>query len=225
MLPPREVQVCFSSIQKEIEPRGDYGGVLLDDLRATLAEELCSVARTAIEENVSLAEAISRSDFLGRYEKDRELLETLGQLAFVSFKLKELASRSLIVVRGYADSERWPWERELNPPGPRILVHPLDGPPTGGDDYGLRFGAEMSTVVLGQAATNRRTYGNEDLPDLRGAEVARILSKIVDACSPKGGVLGPGQVRVEILQGHVFGTTSEDDRRARVHLIVYLRPE
>jgi hypothetical protein len=70
------------------------------------------------------------------------------------------------------------------------------------------------------------TYENTDLPDLRGATAAGILSDLIDGCQRMSGLTADAissRTPVEILEGQVYPQqNSVPDRKARVYVIAYL---
>jgi hypothetical protein len=136
----------------------------------------------------------------------------------VAYKIKMLGTEPLLVVRGYADAEHGPWSRSLPTPGRTIRVHESTEPNV---EYPAKFLSRLSSVRLGRPATYQE-YKNEDLPNLRGSEVAAVISRLFDTCAGFSDLF-TSKIPVEILDGHVYQDMSANDRKARIYALVFLK--
>ena len=102
------------------------------------------------------------------------------------------------------------------------MLHENANPNAMPAEYALTFRPGLTRVAVGQSAT----YGNDDLPNLRAAEVAMIVAALVDnTCESPSPNTSAGKIDVEILEGRVYPERSEVDRKARVHVLVFLNDQ
>ena len=140
-------------------------------------------------------------------------------------RIKLIAGNALVLVRGYADGEQGPWRRDLDASRASIRLHENTNPNAASNEYALEFQSELAGVRIGLSTAGGATYGNEDLPNLRAAEVADILTALAGDCPSSTPSTSVGPIAVEILEGQVYPEHSEDDRRARVHLLAFLKAD
>jgi hypothetical protein len=213
----------FEFAAERYQMKGDYAGKLTEQLSASIAKIICDAAQRAIFNAVPLREAVRTVPELARYEADPQLLMALAELQYVRMRLQMLAADSLVAVRGYADGERGPWEHPLDASRSKMQVHENADPTAKPADYALTFKPELSQVTVGLPASSYTKYGNEDLPNLRGAEAAAVVWTLVKTCQHQASGIPPGRIAVGILEGRVYHERSEEDRKARVHLLVFLK--
>jgi hypothetical protein len=202
--------------------KGDYQGRIAEELRTKIASLICEAARRAIVENVPLPNAVRNMPPIREYDVDPEFLNQLTELQYLQMRIKLLAGSAIVLVRGYADGEQGPWERKLDPPSRAIVRLHENTKPTP-DEYALNFRPELTSVQIGRPETKNTTYINKDLPNLRGAEAASIINALVGSCPAPTAGLSAGTVTAEVLEGQVYPDHSEIDRKARVHLLVFLK--
>lgn len=208
----------FGSQQYRVS--GDSAGRLSAELAERIGQEICQSIQRAIAGEVPLVQVVKQIPELSKYDGDPVMLMKIGELWYVATRLKAMVARTRIMVRGYADGEQAGWERPLDASRRRVELHPNAFPSSDfREDYALTFKAGVETVDLGRPSSNRATYGNADLPNLRAAEVDAILKALTLAC-PSQGVDGP--LSAEILEGRVYREHGPADRKARVHFALEL---
>jgi hypothetical protein len=203
--------------------KGDYQGRLAAELQTKISMLICEIARRAIVEKVPLPEAIKNMPPIREYDLDPQLIATLAEFEYVRMRLQILAGRAVVLVRGYADGEQGPWRRGLDPSLATVRLHESVDPNAKQTEYAMNFRADQTQISVGQPGPNGPTYGNDDLPNLRGEETSEILSALVGSCPQVIPNTVPGDIPVEVLQGRVYPQHSEIDRKARVHLLVFLK--
>jgi hypothetical protein len=204
--------------------RGDYQGRLAEELRNQISALICEAARRAIVESVSLPVAINNMPPIRGYEVDKELIATLTELQYLRMRLQIMAANALVLVRGYADGEQGPWRQTLDSSrATTVSLHENAKPNAKEIEYSLTFRPDLTQVAIGQSGPRGTTYGNDDLPNLRGQETSEIISALVGTCPQTIPNTAAGMIPVEVLQGRVYPQHSEIDRKARVHLLVFLK--
>ncbi|MEX3010114.1 hypothetical protein [Hoeflea sp. TYP-13] len=213
----------FDFESEEFVIKGDYQGRISEELRTSLADTICGAATRAIVQGVPLEEAIKNMPAIDGFEVDSQLVASLVEWTYVQMRIKLLAADALVLVRGYADGERRRWQRDLDNSRAAIRLHENVDPNAKNDDFALTFRADATKHMLGVPSGGQTVYGNEDLPNLRAAEVAEILKKLVRKCSAPSPAASPGSIGIKILDGFVYPQHNEVDRKARVHLLVFLK--
>jgi hypothetical protein len=217
----------FDFDETEITIRGDYKGRLAEAIRTEMATSICTAAQSALVHGVPLPDAISRIPRVAGLDVPEQLVGQLTEVVYVyaQMRLKLRAGHTLVLVRGYADGEKTSWSRTLGPAPRTLMVHANTDPHAKQPEYALTFRAALSPVEVGRMDKGSAIYGNTDLPDLRGAAVAEILTALIDGCRRIGGTGSFTEARptpVEILDGQVYPQHSVPDRKARVHVVAYL---
>ncbi len=202
--------------------KGDHRGRIAEEMRTKIASLICEAARRAIAENVPLPDAVRNMPPIKEYDLDPELLSQLAELQYLQMRIKLLAGNATVLVRGYADGERGSGERKLDPPS-RAIVKLHENTKRTPDEYTLNFRPELTSIQIGRPKAKSPTYTNSDLPNLRGAEAASIINALVGSCSAPTAGPPAGTVTAEVLEGQVSPDHSEIDRKARVHLLVFLK--
>ena len=105
------------------------------------------------------------------------------------------------------------------------MVHAIVNPHATDPDNAMTFRTVLSPAEAGRMEKGGASYGNTDLPNLRSAAVAEILTALIDGCQQMGGTgvdARSSPTQVEILDGQVYPQHSVPDRKARVHVVAYL---
>jgi hypothetical protein len=213
----------FEFNSEEHTIRGDYQGRLKEALRTEISALICETARRAIVESVSISEAVRNMRPIRDYDVDGKLIDTLVEFQYARMRLQIMAGSAYLLVRGYADGEQGPWRRNLDPSLATVRLHEIANPNVQQPEYALTFRPYLTQVAIGQGAHQSGTYGNNDLPNLRGEVASRIISALVGTCPQSTPNTAVGEIPVEVLQGRVYPQHSEPDRKARVHLLVFLK--
>jgi hypothetical protein len=215
----------FDFNSQDYKIKGNYNGRLAEALRADIGGLICEAARRAIGENVPLPEAVRDMPPIRQYDMNRDLLTTLSEFQYVRMRLQVMAGRALVLVRGYADGEQGPWRQNLDPSLATVRLHENADPNTKQPEYALTFRPNLTQVSVGKDGPNGSTYGNDDLPNLRGEEVSEILSALIGRCPESLPNTSAGTMPIEVLEGRVYPQHSEIDRKGRVHLLVFLKEQ
>ena len=202
--------------------KGDSRGRIAEALRTKIASLICEAARRAIVEDVALPDIVKGMPPIKEYNVDPEILSQLVELQYLQMRIKLLAGNATVLVRGYADGEQGFAERRLDPSS-RAIVKLHENTKRTPDEYALNFRPEITSVQIGRPNTKNPTYVSKDLPNLRGAEVASIINALVGSCSAPTAGPPAGTVTAEVLEGQVFPGHGVIDRKARVHLLVFLK--
>lgn len=210
----------FASEQFTLE--GESAKGLTEELSSRLAQLICDASMAAIVNGVSPREAFARIPLLAQYESDGQRVTEVAELKYVMMRLQLLAADSLVLVRGYADGEDGPWEHPLNPAFKDVDLRENAFPERKPEEYALEFKPEpLSHIVLGRPTTYT-TYGNVDLPNLRGEATQRIISALIQSCPPPAN-RQVGKIDVQVLEGRVYEAKSRVDRKSRVFLVIFLK--
>lgn len=215
----------FDFNSEEYKIKGDYNGRLAQVLQTQASALICEAARRAIVEGVLPSDAIRNMPPIRDYDMNSQLLATLGEFQYLRMRLQIMAGRAVILTRGYADGERTGWSQKLDPSFATVQLHENATPDAQPIEYALTFRPELTQVAIGKASTNGPIYGNTDLPNLRGEMAARIISLLVDDCPLNVPNFSPDTIPVQILEGQVYAQHSEIDRKARLHLLVFLKDQ
>jgi hypothetical protein len=213
-----------------------YGRIISDNVKSSLAGFICEAVTIAINDNISPRDAVSRVPEL-RDLANAEYINVLADYTYLMTKVKLLAAESLIVVEGYADSQRATWQHPLDKTRTKITLHEHDTSASDDNVDDLIFKSGLSTIPVGrpnmknpqtdmnnpQPDINDPQYGNEDLPNLRGGTTAILISTLVETCPPSTSLGVAGKMTVQILAGKVFPDRNKNDRKARVHLLIFLK--
>ncbi len=200
---------------------GDHEGRLKEALGGNAGEVLCLVVAEPLAGRVPLKQAIEGLPELADYDADPLLLSILAEFQYIRTRVQLLGADALFTVRGYADGEEGPWELPLDTEDRAVSLH-KNSDPMASSDYALTFRPELTAEVQGRPA-DYDSYGSEDLPNLRAAEVADVLSAMLDACPPQSR-RKTGSVAAQVLEGRVQDGRPFDSR-ARVNLLVSLDQE
>jgi hypothetical protein len=195
---------------------------MTEELTAGIGKLICDAVHAAIVNGVSPRETFARIPSLARYDGDAQRVQEVAELQYVRMRLQMLVADSLLLLTGYADGEQGPWEEHLDPSFKSAAVHRNTRPNVKPADYALEFEPEPTAVTLGRPSSNYATYGNADLPNLRSEASMRIISDLLKSCSPPTNT-PTGKIDVEILDGRVYEGKSEPDRKARVHILIFLK--
>jgi hypothetical protein len=213
----------FNSREYEIRMISGNQEGIPDELKSELIDVICDAARRAAINQISLGGAIDSIAPLRGYDINRPVVAQLTEFTYIQMRLRMMAREALLLVRGYADEELSPWREPLKKPFGDIVVHENIDPDSSEGENGLVFRAQQTPISIGQMEKNHTTtYDNKDLPNLRAAETAAILKTLVD-CSGHAPNTNVGNIAVEILEGRVYPEHNEVDRKARVHLLVFLK--
>jgi hypothetical protein len=184
---------------------------------------------SALVDRVPLQAAISNMGRISGYDEQesrlliRYLTETQYALQYMRMRLQLGAGAARILVRGYADGERGPWQHKLNPAGRTIALHKsVSTDVTPEAEFTAPFPPEESRSVLGRPDAYT-SYGNEDLPNLRGARAAGLITNLQNCSAPPPSP-AVSTLPVWILEGRVYPGHAPVDRKARVYLLVFLKP-
>jgi hypothetical protein len=213
----------FNSREYEIRMISGNQEGIPDELKSELIDVICDAARRAAINQISLGGAIDSIAPLRGYDINRPVVAQLTEFTYIQMRLRMMAKEALLLVRGYADGELSPWRAPLNKPFGDIVVHENIDPDSPEGENGLVFREQQTPISIGQVEKNHTTtYDNKDLPNLRAAETAAILKTLVD-CSEHAPDTDVGNMAVEMLEGRVYPAHNEVDRKARVHLLVFLK--
>jgi hypothetical protein len=183
---------------------------------------ICEAAKSAALNEIRLDEAISKILTLTGYDLNRQVIAQLTEFTYVAMRLQLMAAEALVLVRGYADGQMAPWSNPVNNSLTSIRVHENMTPDAPEDNGGLNFRKELTSVAIGQEANGHTSYTNVDLPNLRAQEVWKKLTDVVHCPQPTPNT-SVGTLAVETLQGRVYPEHKKEDRRVRVHLLVFLK--
>ncbi len=215
---PRGVGL-FEFAPQSYDFAGDHAGRLAEALGGNAGEVICLVIAEPLAGRVPLRQAIEGLPELADYDAEATLLAILAEFQYLRTRVQLLGADSLFAVRGYADGEEGHWELPLDPRDRSVVLHENSDPTAVSDDYALAFNPDLTAEVQGRPAAYD-SYGSEDLPNLRAAAVAEILSAIIVAC-PLQSRRKIGSVAAEVLEGHADDGRPAD-RRVRVNLLVFL---
>jgi hypothetical protein len=181
---------------------------------------ICTAINRAVEQGVSLNDAIAGIPKPTGFDLDDELLKTLVDFPYLVTKLKALAGHPILYVRGYADNQESPWKDPLYLPFPPLVfhVHRNEGSDPLIDEIKLAFQAAESDCAIGKKEGDQTIYANPDLPNLRAVTTKRILEALMTTCPGRGS----SQIPVEILDGWVYSNHNEEDRKVRLFLVIFL---
>jgi hypothetical protein len=212
----------FNSREYEIRMiTGNQG--IPDKLKSEFIDVICEAARRAAIDQISLSGAIDSIAQLKGYDMNRPVLAQLTEFTYIQMRLRMMAAEALVLVRGYADGELSPWREPLKRPFGNIMVHENMDPDSPEGENGLVFREQQTPISIGRVEKNHAiTYDNKDLPNLRAAETVSILKTLVDCSGPTPNT-SIDSIAVEILEGRAYPEPNEVDRKARVHLLVFLK--
>jgi len=204
--------------------RGDYQGKFFDGpnekLNTELVDLICPAINRAVNQNVSLQDAINDIPKLRGFDLSRELIPEFVEFKYAAMRIRAMAAHAILYVRGYADGEEGTWEKAIDLPIPTELkVHRIAGPDPMTAETNLSFQSQESIFPVGRQAGNSTMYRNKDLPNLRAASTAKILTTLMTAC-PDSGRTGP--IPVEILDGWIYPKHDSADRKVRLFLVIFL---
>ena len=180
---------------------------------------ICDAAKSAAIRSIPLKDAIDRAPSFRGFDINRQLFHVLTEYCYIQMQLKLMASEALVLVRGYADGELSDWRESLKGAVYKIEVHENAHPDSPESTDGLVFREQLTPVSIG---VEKKDYGNEDLPNLRAAEVSALLNALIHCPEPEPNT-SVGSVAVQILEGRVYPAHRELDRKVRVHLLVFLK--
>ncbi len=210
----------FESEKYSVE--GDYNNKLTENLRSEVVGIVCEAAARAMNQGVSLQQAIAGMAKPTGYDLSKNLLPELAEFAFVQMRLKMMAAQALLLVRGYADGERADWQKQLDPATPAtVLLHENASSDPTLAEYKLTFKSTETNVPVGRNEGNSTVYNNKDLPNLRAETVTEILRAIIDGCPAPN--IPVGTIPIEILEGWVYPNHSLPDRKVRAFLLIFLK--
>jgi TolB-like protein len=179
-----------------------------------------------IVEDVALPDIVKGMPPIKEYNVDPEVLSQLVELQYLQMRIRQLAANATVsptvLVRGYADGDQGAGERRLDPSS-RAIIKLHENTNRTPDEYALTFRPDLTSVQIGRPNVRNPTYASKDLPNLRGAEAASIINALVGSCSAPTAGPPAGTVTAEVLEGQVSPNHSEIDRKARVHLLVFLK--
>jgi len=190
--------------------------------RTELLRAICEASKRAILEKIAPGDAVNRIRELEGVAKEYPFIVQLTELQYARMTIQILGGNSLVLVRGYADGERGPWQRDLAAPVEVQVHQPVDTTPAD-VDRDVDFAAAQTPKQLGHPEAGRIKYGNVDLPDLRAAAVADMIRTLVRSCPADPGLPALNQIELELLEGQVYSGFNAVDRKVRVYLMVYLK--
>ena len=205
--------------------KGDSRGRIAEELRTRIAGPICDAGRRAVLENVPLPNSVKSMPPIKEYNVDPEVLSQLVELQYLQMRIRQLAANATVsptvLVRGYADGDQGAGERRLDPSS-RAIIKLHENTNRTPDEYALTFRPDLTSVQIGRPNVRNPTYASKDLPNLRGAEAASIINALIGSCSPTPGPPASA-LTAEVLEGQVSSDPGEVDRKARVHLLVFLK--
>ncbi|SEC98348.1 hypothetical protein SAMN05519104_2509 [Rhizobiales bacterium GAS188] len=210
---------------EEFKIAGDFQGRMSEVMRNEISKAICQAVEGALVKGISLTEAISHIQRIGSIDVNQNFVSAMAQFKYVQMRFQLLAGTGFVLVRGYADGERTNWRHPLGATPKLIQVHENAHPNVTPVDYALTFREALTPVSIGRQDKGGVTYGNEDLPNLRAAEAANILTILTDSCPQPvpSGSAPAGTTTVSILDGRVYPEFRMVDRRARVYLLAFLK--
>ena len=204
--------------------KGDYQGKIYDGtnerLNSEIVDLICQAADRAVNQNVSIQDAIKSIRKPSGFDLSKELIPEFTEFSYAAMRIKAMAGQAVLLVRGYADGEQGAWEKPLDFRLPSVLqVHRNAGSDPMTAEINLAFQSTESPFEVGQKAGVTTVYTNKDLPNLRAASVAKVLTALMTACSERDS----GPIPVQILDGWVYPHHDVADRKVRLFLVVFLK--
>jgi|HubBroStandDraft_6_1064221.scaffolds.fasta_scaffold44121_1 hypothetical protein len=213
----------FASTQYTI--RIGYGKEEISEAqRIQIIQKICEQAASAAVNKAPLGEIIralpgTLKATAANLDFDLEFLSDLAAFRYVVMRLQLMRVNPIVLVRGSADGEKAAWHQRLDRPY-EIKLHNETTPKRDSADDGLTFEQGESSITIGEDGT----YANKDLPDLRANWIWNNLKDVLD-CQQATPDISVSSVRFWILEGREYSHLDQNDRKARVYLLMFLKED
>ena len=93
--------------------KGDYQGKIYDGtnerLNSEIVDLICPAADRAVNQNVSIQDAINSIRKPSGFDISKELIPEFAEFSYAAMRIKAMAGEAVLLVRGYADGEEGAW--------------------------------------------------------------------------------------------------------------------
>jgi hypothetical protein len=205
---------------EEFTLRDQNGALIENDFKSIFAQNVCRAVELAIISRIRFIDALYQvAPAFERYMNDTTEA-ALAEAVMLQVVLKFQVARADVLFRGYADNTKSAWSHPLPASRTQVVAHRME---VGRGE--MTFSGQPDRIPIGKMRNSQPVYDNDDLPNLRGDEVASTIDKLVPQCAFRdAGLQGQkaGIVNIGVLEGAPFDVFNKIERKAFGFLLISL---